>query len=183
MDKMDVLSKWWADPEVTIIPAGQTNQTIEWLEQQTPDTWHQIVTTWNWDAGYEVLTWILAQKSCDKGTAAHIFLVEGICQWLWNVVENTSDFDDSSNVCRIVLNNWHRYHSAELKPEFNDRPSQLIEALDEISNVHPLSGTPFKEIMAYEGTREPSSKYASDDGKIVIALDHWMEAKGIEITS
>ncbi|SFU13938.1 protein of unknown function [Pseudovibrio denitrificans] len=183
MDQMDVLYKWWADPEALIVPAGETDQIIEWLAQQTPDTWHQVVMSWNYDYGDRVLSWILAQENCDQGTAARIFLVEGVGYWLWDVLADVNVANDKTNVCRLVLDNWHRYTSAELKPEYKDIPDQLIESLKKIDDDHYLSSTPFKEIMAYEGTREPSSKYASDDGKIVIALDHWMEAKGIEITS
>ncbi|KZK80272.1 hypothetical protein PsW64_02836 [Pseudovibrio sp. W64] len=184
MDHYDVLCKWWADPEVLIIPADETDQIIEWLGHQTPDTWHQVVMNWNWDAGNEVLSWILAQDNCDKGTAAYIFLVEGVGHWLWGALADADKAHDTKHICRIVLDNWHRYITGELKHEYDDDiPDQLIEMLREKGDEHQLADTPLKEIMHYEGTRGAVSKYASEDGKIVIALDYWMKTKSLEITS
>ena len=44
-----------------------------WLPLQTPETWHKVALTWNWDNGIEVLDWILDQSTCDRGTAIAVY--------------------------------------------------------------------------------------------------------------
>lgn len=181
MNKMDALQKWWADPEVVVVPARQTEQIIEWLGQQSPDTWHQVVMTWNYDYGDKVLSWILAQENCDRGTAARIFLVEGVGHWLWDAFGDKNNANDETHVCNIVLRNWSRYKSGELKHGY-DIPDQMLELVQKKGGMGFLKNYPLQEIMGYEGSREAVSQYGSEDGKIVVALDFWMKAKGIELT-
>lgn len=180
MDKMDALQKWWADPEVVVIPARQTEQIIEWLGQQSPDTWHQVVMTWNYDYGDRVLSWILEQENCDKGTAARIFLVEGVGHWLWDAFENESNAQDKAHVCNMVLRNWRRYRTGELKHGY-DIPEQILQLVQEKGDKGGFENSPLQEIISYEGNREAVSKYGSEDGKIVIAFDFWMKSKGFEL--
>ena len=180
MNKMDALGLWWVDPAVVIIPAGETTRIIDWLAQQTPDTWHQIVMNWNYDYGYEVLAWILEQDNCDKGTAARIFLVEGVGHWLWDALGDTGSIGDEHHLCRVVLRNWHRYRAGELRPKYMV-PDAALELLRK-SESHPLlTNTPILEIMNFEGVRDAFSKYDSEDGKVVVSLDHWAKENGIEI--
>jgi len=46
---------------------------LEWLAARGPDEWHRVACSWNWDAGYRVLNWIVDQSACDKGTAVQLF--------------------------------------------------------------------------------------------------------------
>ena len=101
MDVITALNQWWADPDVLIVPAGEPEKTIEWLKDQTPETWHQVVMTWNYDYGDNVLTWILNQENCDRGTAARIFRVEGFGHWLHDIALA----DDKNHVCNVALAN------------------------------------------------------------------------------
>jgi hypothetical protein len=179
MDKMGVLMKWWADPERVIIPAGETDRIIDWLSHQSPETWHQVVLSWNYDYGDRVLTWILTQEQCDKGTAARVFLVEGLGHWLGD--ENLAN--NASHVCRVVLDHWHRYQTNDLKHGMKV-PEDSRKWWAEADRVERLYGnSPVNEILNFEGTRDASSKFTADDGKIVIALEYWMEENGIEISA
>lgn len=179
MDQMEMMMEYWGDPDVLIVPAGETDQIIEWLKGQTPDTWHQVVMRWNYDYGDKVLAWILDQDACDRGTAARVFLVEGCGHWLWEALSEEGAKPDPSHVCRIVLRNWHSYKTGEFNGHYDDGvPEALLDLAAKNGESSECAGTPYKEILAYEGRRAPNSKYESEDGKIVIAMDYWMKEKG-----
>ena len=48
---------------------------FDWLQSNGPREWHQVATSWNWDAGYEVLNWLIEQKTLDRGTAVSLFFL------------------------------------------------------------------------------------------------------------
>ncbi len=177
MTEFDALMQYWTDPEVLVIPAGETDRIIEWLGQQTPNTWHKAVMTWNYDYGDKVLSWILQQDSCDRGTAARIFLDEGFGHWLGD-----KDLaNDENHVCLIALDNWHRYTAGALKHGMTVSEADHSKVQD-VADWPEYANLPLAEIIGYEGTRDARSKYGSEDGKIVIAFDYWLKEKGIEIT-
>lgn len=179
MVHMDALFQYWADPDHCIIPAGQTDRIIAWLEQQTPDTWHKVVMNWNYDHGDAVLSWILTQPACDKGTAARVFRIEGLGHWLAEVLADPAKADDTTHVCRIVLDNWHRYSAGELSPGAEEVPDWLQKRLAENAGADIVANTPLHAVLAYKGTRDAVSEFASEDGKIVVDFDHWAKANGI----
>jgi hypothetical protein len=51
------------------------NEFLQWVQAQTPDTWHLIVCGWEYDddSYNSALSWILDQRQCDVGTAARFF--------------------------------------------------------------------------------------------------------------
>lgn len=178
MDFMTALNQWWADPDAVIVPAGQPEKTIDWLKGQTPETWHQVVMTWNYDYGDKVLTWILNQENCDRGTAARIFHIEGFGHWLHDI----ELADDKNHVCNVALANWHRYKKSELKHNC-DVVDWADEWIKENASKEPYEHKPIQEILVFEGKRDAISKYGSEDGKIVVSLEHWLKLKGLAITS
>ena len=48
---------------------------LNWLASNGPREWHQVAISWNWDAGYEILDWLIEQKTLDRGTAVSLFFV------------------------------------------------------------------------------------------------------------
>ncbi len=46
---------------------------MAWLKNCGPDEWYRVAVTFNWDAGLELLRWIVSQSDCDKGTAVAVF--------------------------------------------------------------------------------------------------------------
>lgn len=177
MKKMDALFKYWEDPSCVIVPVGQTEKIIRWLSQQTPETWHCVAMTWNYDYNDKVLSWILQQDRCDKGTAARIFDVEGVGHW----IGDKSLADSQNHLCSIVLRNWNRYQTGKFHHEPQDRA--LIQERVRKSMADGLyAGTPILDVAQYSGTRKAVSEFESEDGKIVVAFDHWVQTNGIEIT-
>ena len=183
MKKFDAMMQWWSDDDAIIIPAGEDARIIDWLQQQDADTWHQVVLSWNYDHGDKVLPWILTQDKCDQGTAAQVFFVEGIGHWLWDALADTKKAQDPDHLCSLVLKNWSRYRTSELKPNAQNIPDSLAKMILEKGDQGHFAGTPLSDIMRYCGTRETVSKFASEDGKIVIDLEYWIKSKGIEITN
>lgn len=182
MNLMQAMSEYWSDPETLVVPAGQPDRTIAWLAQQTPDTWHRVVATWNYDHGDQVLSWILNQDACDRGTAVCVFLTEGLGHWLSDAARNEHAFNDKTHVCRIVMDNWHRYTKADLNHGYNGRvPDDAMSEIARRDTNGFFEGTPLAEILSYQGTRDAQSKYASQDGKIMIDFDHWAEANGVSV--
>ena len=54
----------------------EPKEVIKWLGQQTPETWHDVATGFNWGFSWEkVLGWIVEQPECDLATALQVFAV------------------------------------------------------------------------------------------------------------
>lgn len=177
MKKMDALFEYWKDPDYIVVPAGQSDAIVEWLSQQTRETWHRVIMTWNYDYGCEVLSWVLDQQDCDKGTAARIFDVEGLGHWIWDEGLAT----DRDHVCSIVLKNWERYRTGEFCHHPHDR-ERLLEQVRIQMGRGLFTNTPILDVAQYSGSREAVSEFESEDGNIVVAFDHWVRTNGIEIT-
>ncbi|WP_375280465.1 DUF4274 domain-containing protein [Pseudooctadecabacter sp.] len=167
------------DPDI-VVAAGA--DVVPWLAQQGPDVWHAVATTWNYGYGVEGLRWILSQDQCDKGTSTHVFLVEGMGHWLWDVRQKQETFENKSHLCRIVLDNWSTYRSGDLRPTITAHANQLDTAR-KLADAPPFDTTPLAEILRYEGSRDAVSAYDSMDGQIVQSFDGWLAHKNIELTS
>ena len=183
MKQFDALMQYWNDEMATIIPAGQSDEIIEWLKQQDADTWHQVVMSWNYDHGDKVLSWILKQDKCDRGTAAQVFMVEGIGHWLGEALQDPNKAQDPAHVCSLVLQNWSRYRTGELKPGYGKIPDWAQKAIRENGNLGLYANSPLQEITQFSGQRDAVSRYGSEDGKIVVDFEWWLQSKGIKITT
>lgn len=111
MKEMGAYFKYWADPNDVIVKEGQPDAIIDWLSKQTPGTWHRVVMTWSDDHGDKVLSWILSQNRCDRGTAARVGDVEGLGHWLGE----KKLAQDPDHLCSIGLKNWAGYGTGELR--------------------------------------------------------------------
>lgn len=165
-----------------IVPAGEPDAIIEWLKGQPPQTWHCVVSNWNYDYGDKVLTWILNQTACDRGTAAHIFFVEGLGHWIGDALLDEAKFHDPKHVCRIILDNWHSYATGDLRHGYRDPiPADLLSTVQDRDPNGLFKGTALAEIIAYVGQRDAHSMYGSEDGAIKIDFNYWAKEKGITV--
>jgi hypothetical protein len=177
MKKMDALYKYWEDPNYIVVRSGQPELTIAWLSEQTPETWHHVVMTWNYDYHDKVLSWVLRQENCDRGTAARVFDVEGLGHWLWDPKLST----DKDHLCSIILEQWHLYRSAEFLHHPQDH-ERLLAHVDKCLGNGLYANTPILEVARYSGVRDAQSMFESEDGKIVVAFDYRVKKNGIEIS-
>lgn len=182
MDHFDALMKYWQDPSYIIIPDGETDEIIAWLQNQTPDTWHNVVLSWNYDNGDKVLTWILNQEDCDRGTAAQVFLVEGVGHWLFDGWANAEAPLDDSHVCVVALKNWSRYKTGEFKHRQSVTEAEIEKAIGQTHRA-ALDRQTVEDILRFQGTRDAVSEFGSQDGKIVVDFNHWLAENGISIKS
>ncbi len=180
MKHMDALFQYWAEPDYIIIDANKTDEIIAWLEQQTPETWHNVALTWNYDAGDRVMRWMLDQDTCDKGTAAQIFCVEGVGTWLGEAVAATDLAKDKEHLCQVALSRWDSYETGDFKPNYSV-PEHVFSMIEEQADNPLFSGRPIKEILSFQGQRKAVSEFGSQDGMIVVDFDHWLGLKGITI--
>lgn len=178
MKKMEALFKYWEDPNYVIVEAGHPDAVIDWLSKQTPETWHRVVMTWNYDYEDKVLSWILNQNRCDKGTAARVFDVEGLGHWLGD--ETLAK--DPNHLCSIILKNWTRYVSNEFRHNPQDEKAILERVQKSMANGLYV-GTPILEVAQYVGSRDAVSEFEAEDGKIVVAFEHWTKSNGIKIAN
>jgi hypothetical protein len=50
---------------------------LSYLSQATPDEWHQVAGSWNWDTDPEPLRWIIRHPLRDRGTALLVYWYSG----------------------------------------------------------------------------------------------------------
>jgi hypothetical protein len=50
---------------------------LTYLSQASPDEWHKVACSWNWDYGVEELRWTIRLPTCDRGTALLVY-------WYWH---------------------------------------------------------------------------------------------------
>jgi hypothetical protein len=177
MKEMGAYFKYWADPNDVIVKEGQPDAIIDWLSMQTPETWHRVVMTWNDDQGDKVLSWILSQNRCDRGTAARVVDVEGLGHWLGD----KELAQDPDHLCSIGLKNWAGYGTGELRHNPQNKLG-ILERVRECMAIGMYAGTPIPDVVQYAGSRDALSEFEAEDGKIVVAFEHWTKTNGIEIT-
>ncbi|MFW2541431.1 DUF4274 domain-containing protein [Primorskyibacter sp. 2E107] len=178
---MQAMAKYWAAPDTLVVEAGDPAAMIAWLEKQDVDTWHRVVQSWNYDSGDAVLRWILSRPECDRGTAAQVFLVEGLGHWINGVAADPRKFDDENHICRVVLDHWSHYEQGVLKPHEEHLPAALMARITALYDRPPFEGTAFRAIMEYQGERDAVSKYASEDGKIMVDFNYWAKVNGVTV--
>jgi hypothetical protein len=181
MGKMDAFHLYWQDAEVEIIPAREPDRAIEWLKEQTPDTWHQVAMSWNYDSGYEVLTWIVNQENCDRGTAARIFNIEGVETWIWEILLAPFPEWQDDGLCSEIAKKWHSYKTGKFIHYPQGDIEDMLRRVVAADKTGIFENIPLAEILWFEGTRDAESRYASEDGRIVIDFDHWLKTKNITL--
>jgi len=173
----DVATMYFEDPNRIVLESTLPDTITEWLSNQTPDTWHNVATTWNYDYGDEVLSWILQQENCDKGTAAHVFEIVGTCEWLGD----EALAKDENNLCSIILKNWDRYNSGEFYNK-NENREMYLDWVHKYVAKGMYADTPILDVAHYTGSRDAQSRFESEDGEIIVNYYHWMKANNIEIS-
>ncbi|SLN22070.1 DUF4274 domain-containing protein [Pseudooctadecabacter jejudonensis] len=178
MPRWEAEMMYSGDPDIVV---AQGSDVIPWLSQQGPETWHVVATGWNYGYGVDPLRWILTQQACDRGTAAQVFLVEGMGHWLWDVRANARVFDDDTHLCRLILDRWDSYGGSAFRPTVPVHENQYRDA-KAMQDAPPLADTPLAQILDYQGEGQAVSKYEAMDGKIVQSFDRWLDGKGITPT-
>lgn len=59
--------------------------------------------------------------------------------------------------------------------------NEFLERVQKHVDNGLYANTPIVEVAQHSGSRSAHSKFESEDGQIVVAFDHWVQANGIEI--
>lgn len=63
----EALASWAGDDEIGA-------RFTAWLATgATPEDWHRVALSWNWDQGSDPLWWMIVRPGCDKATALVVF--------------------------------------------------------------------------------------------------------------
>lgn len=155
MNPRKFFDRWYE--EARIIDSGE-DHLLEWLEQQSPDDWHSIISNWNYDSNNAALKWIVSHPNCDMGTAIQLFMI-GKDSW---------DGFKREDVELYYLDAFDTFETAHerLKDEdFTNR--ELIPSVrysqDEIRPTYPPI------LRTYKGLRAADSDFISQDQTIYLS--------------
>lgn len=90
---------------------------------------YYLAQNYNWDDGDEVLSWIIEDPKCDKGTAALIFWTAEPDFYLQRTEENIRDYQKSTFLLlkRIV----EKFHNKEFKKaRLKFDPTAMVKEMD-----------------------------------------------------
>jgi hypothetical protein len=120
---------------------------IDWLAAHGPEEWHRVAQTWNWDAGYRILNWIVDQKACDKGTALHLFWLGSPDYFLKfrnrdDVLAKSGWSVDNYDFLVRVLTHWRagRYKTALFATE---QVAETAKAYAHVESHHDAASLPW----------------------------------------
>lgn len=156
------------------------NNLVNWLAQQTPDTWHAVLSNWNYDYGIQPLRWVVWQPQCDQATAASIFFTDAL-NWIgYPTLEGVPRaYRKAWLLCKAIAFNWSRgrYPRAELNSSHD--PERVTRYQRAIASIAAEGGIlPFKiseEACRVFNGRRPVSDYTSMDGQVLYSFDAWKE--------
>ncbi|MDD1522234.1 MULTISPECIES: DUF4274 domain-containing protein [Bradyrhizobium] len=170
-----LLAEWRVCPNAKL--STEPEDFLRWIKLQTPDTWHVIVESWDYnsDNRLDVVEWIFAQPTCDLGTAAQFFFTAGlfnddpeqlspVYRRIWNLMKRIAD-------------NWQRgfYARNELQPSVE--PSGL-DYYDELAARRKAAGHPLLLIVPEPearrfGSRRSNSAYFYEHGHLRLEFTEW----------
>ncbi|CAN7500206.1 DUF4274 domain-containing protein [Mesorhizobium sp. LjRoot246] len=153
---------------------------VNWLAQQTPDTWHAVLSNWNYDFGIQPLRWVVWQPQCDQATAADIFFADAL-NWVgYPTLESVPRaYRKAWLLCKAIARNWSRgrYKSAELNSRHDletvKRYQRAVASIVADGGRLPFK-MPDEACRIFEGRRSVSH-YTSMDGEILYSFDAWKE--------
>ncbi len=180
----ELLQRWLVEGKIEM----SDQEFLEWLPNQSPDTWHAIVRNWNWDYGSAPLLQIISQPQCDLGTAFRIFFVDAqnwpdvldYSQW-----QNAS-YQDAWYTCALIAKRWREnsFHNKDFWLEgergpyeswtngFRKKEKALVDQGKYPSFIVP------DYVYAYQGNRDCISDFTWMEGCLMHSFDSWKRQNG-----
>lgn len=158
---------------------------IEWLETQSPDTWHVVAAGWNYDYRADPLLWIVSQPACDKGTALCVFLKEA---YSWVKYRDPGGLNEHYaicwKICQTVSRRWKEKHYGNFRflplglgvssdysryvKIFQSARANALKAL----GMLPWD-LPDDAFQLPSGLEEPDSIYSFGDNELRYSFKYW----------
>ena len=146
------------------------NEFLQWVQAQTPDTWHLIVCGWEYDddSYNSALSWILDQRQCDVGTAARFFFFAAMGLATEDPEKLRPYHRAQWELMKKAADRWSAEHylQSELDPGLDGTDVAWFDgyAADRIRDGRPLAFTIPAPTARSFGTRLPQSGYAYHGG-------------------
>lgn len=162
------------------------DEVVDWLAKRgsDPDFWHETVTTWNWDAGVDVLHWIARQPTCETATACWILIVGGSGGHLHASPSDYASVDlptfelyrDIADRLRAGFYCSNRLgFRGENARKFDEGVKFFKQTCDRIGNP-AIWQLPESAFGPFEGREAIAPKDALfDDGQLRMTMDHFRE--------
>ena len=85
---------------------------LEWVKEQSPDEWHKVALSWNWDNGEDIPDWIVSHPECDKATAQWcFFLAEPSWYYTYSsrkkIIEQAPHLLSNFEFLSKLIDNWN----------------------------------------------------------------------------
>lgn len=169
MNLTEFTNRWYEEARIT--DTDHEKELLEWLNQQTPDDWHAIISNWNYDSGSAALKWIVSHPDCDMGTAIQLFLTD--VDWLAYEKSDLQPYNhdafDTIHIARKRLLD-ESFINKELIP-------QVTYSKDDLNQSYPSI------IRSYVGSRQAQSDYMSEDGSIYLTPTAFAKNIGIDYSA
>lgn len=169
MTLTEFTARWYEEARIT--DSDHERELLKWLDQQTPDDWHAIISNWNYDSNNAALKWIISHPNCDMGTAIQLFLTD--TDWLgYEKSELQSYYHDAFDTVHIARKRLQdeRFINKDLIP-------QVIYSKDNLNPSYPPI------IRSYKGVRKAQSDYMSQDGTIYLTREAFAKKIGFELST
>lgn len=172
--RMSRLRECWAAP---LDISGAT--AIDVLRQMTPDDWHEIALTWNWDAGVEALDWITSQPTCDRATAMVILTRANLEQ----VAEYSADGPPRDSEWRFCWNLAERILSGAFTRRellFGVGASEIAYMKQALTRARATGRHPWllPDSLLDQGSRRHQPRYTTEESRkppIGWQYDYWLD--------
>ncbi|MEQ1492857.1 MAG: hypothetical protein ABL932_20115 [Terricaulis sp.] len=146
------------------------------IEQMSPDDWHEIALTWDWNWGTSELEWITKQRECDRATAVFV-----LCSGSPGDVARQRARRDEDEIAPFIRDLAARveggfYQNAAFGLALPMRQRLAFEA--ELATARATGTSPWQiptELISYEGPRPHEPRYAVSDGRAHFAYSFWLQ--------
>ncbi|CAN7520207.1 DUF4274 domain-containing protein [Bradyrhizobium sp. LjRoot220] len=171
----ELLTQWYKCPHARI--SSEPEDFLRWIKVQTPDTWHVIVESWDYNAGDrdDVIEWIFEQPNCDLGTAAQSFFTVGLAD---EEPEKLSPgYRRSWHLMKRIADNWQNGFYVRNELQHSVEPSHM-KYYDELIARRNAEGRPLPWKVPGPnarrfGARRPDSAYFYEHGHLKLGFAVW----------
>jgi len=162
-------SRWYECRAAEIDLQGAT--LLDLVKQMSPDDWHELALRWDWDAGVEEMSWITAQRTCDRATALYV-----LCSLRPGLVATTLDQGRDRPFVRALAARLEGgfYPNADLALGVSMRVRRDFER--EIESARATGESPWQltnDLINHRG-RPHAPKYTFADGQVRYHYDYWL---------
>ncbi|MGY4407756.1 DUF4274 domain-containing protein [Bradyrhizobium sp. USDA 3315] len=177
----ELKSQYWPCPHAAL--STEPDDFLLWIKDQTPDTWHVIVDSWDHNSHDRdsVIEWIFEQPNCDLGTAAQYFFIAALGLANEEPAQLSSGYRRKWHLMKRVADNWQRGHYLRNELQPSTQPSD-VQYYDELVARREASGRPLPWTVPGPklrrfGGRQANSAYFYEDCHLRLGFTAWKQQR------